>query len=97
MERTSSSEIWVQKMQKVGSSEMLVTIHRTARWRNPQDSRLSASLELFLDTGNAGVSTVRAASRCLAKAAVFLCLNRFLYMFLQFLMQGLSDVTKFTT
>lgn len=84
MERKGSSEILMQKMQKVGSSEMLVTIHRTSRWRNPQDSSLSASHELFLDTGNTGVCRVRAASRCLAKTVMFQCPNRFLYVFFTF-------------
>jgi hypothetical protein len=97
MERTGSSEILVQKMQKVGFSEMFVTIHRTARWLSPQHSRRSASHELYLDTGNASVSSVRAASRYLAQVAMFLSLNSFLYVFLHLLMQGLSDVTKFMT
>jgi hypothetical protein len=74
-----------------------LTIHRTARWRSPQYSSLSASHELYLDTGHVSMSSVLAASRCLAQVAMFQSLNRFLYVFLHLLMEGLSDVTKFMT
>jgi hypothetical protein len=52
--------------------------HRTAWWCSPQHSSLSASHELYLDTGNASMTSVQACSRCLAQVTVFLSLNRFI-------------------